>query len=213
MSFLPALAKLALNDMEHIVAGEIAKSKGSQNIETIRARQAHYIKWCDAKHLEDPVGPQSGFQVIVACYIKYVMTGVNYLNKESVRSATCRGYAVDAAKLFTLRGFPSPVDFQDETNWTRILVHNLEREEDIAKQRRPLNALILAEMHAMAQKAGPDSVEAVSCNVTSTGKELGWRSSEHSQAKEDEVSYHVYPSGKKVIKSMCGNNVKFSDKK
>jgi hypothetical protein len=134
------------------------------------------------------------------------------LNKESVRSATCRGYAVDAAKLFTLRGFPSPVDFQDETNWTRILVHNLEREEDIAKQRRPLNALILAEMHAMAQKAGPDSVEAVSCNVTSTGKELGWRSSEHSQAKEDEVSYHVYPSGKKVIKSMCGNDVKFSDK-
>ena len=51
--------------MEHIVAGEIAKSKGSQNIETIRARQAHYIKWCEAKHIEDPVGPQSGFQVIV----------------------------------------------------------------------------------------------------------------------------------------------------
>ena len=66
--------------MDNIVAGEIAKSKGSQNIETIRTRQAHYIKWCEAKHIEDPVGPQSGFQVTVACYIKYVMTGVNYSN-------------------------------------------------------------------------------------------------------------------------------------
>ena len=96
--------------------------------ETTRARQAHFIKWCLAKHIVDPAGPEPGWQLVLAIYVKYVMKGVNYLNKESVRSATCKGYALDAAKLFTLRGFPSPVNFSDDSNWSRILVHNLEVE-------------------------------------------------------------------------------------
>ena len=68
------------------------------------------------------------------------MLGDNYCNLESLRSATCKGYATDAAKLFTLREFSSPVDFSDKTNWTTILINNLEREEDIAVQRRPLDS-------------------------------------------------------------------------
>ena len=120
--------------MGHSVAGEVTKSQASQGLETIRARQAHFIKWCYAKHIVDPVGPESGWQFVLAIYVKYVMTGVNYLNKNSVRSATCKGYALDAARLFTLRGYPSPVDFSDPRCWTRIIVNNPEREEDIAKQ-------------------------------------------------------------------------------
>ena len=113
MSFLSALTRLALDPMGHSVAGEVAKSQASQGLETIRARQAHFIKWCYTKHSADPVGPESGWQVVLAIYVKYVMTGVNYLNKSSVRSATCKGYALDAARLFTLRGYPSPVNFSN----------------------------------------------------------------------------------------------------
>ena len=103
--------------------------------------------------IEDPVGLDEGWQTVVAIYIKYVMTGVNYLNKETVRSATCRGYAIDVGRLFSLRKFPNPVDFNDETNWTKTLVHNLEREEKIACQRNPLSDAIHAEVVNMASTA------------------------------------------------------------
>ena len=70
--------------MGHSVAGEITKSQASVGVETIRARQAHFIKWCLAKHIIDPAGPEPGWQLVLAIYVKYVMKGVNYLNKECV---------------------------------------------------------------------------------------------------------------------------------
>ena len=74
------------------------------------------------------------------CYLhKSVMLGNNYCSLESLRTATCKGCATDAAKLFTLREFSSSVDFSDETNRATILINNLEREEDIAVERRPLD--------------------------------------------------------------------------
>jgi len=80
------------------------------------------------------------------------MTGVNYLNKSSVRSATCKVYALDVARLFTLRGYPNPVIFSDPRCSTRIIVNNLEIEEDIAQQRKPLNASIHVEILKFAAK-------------------------------------------------------------
>ena len=74
--------------MGNFVEQEIAKSTRSQDLETIRARQAHHIKWCRAKCMLDPVGPQKGCNLILAIYVKYVMLGVNYKNLESMRSAT-----------------------------------------------------------------------------------------------------------------------------
>jgi hypothetical protein len=75
------------------------------------------------------VGPQPNWKVVLAIYVKYVMTGANYLNKDSLSTATWKGYAIDAEKLFTVRGFLSSVDFYYKISWTRILVHTLEREE------------------------------------------------------------------------------------
>ena len=197
--------------MGNCVTREIAKSQSSQDIETVRARQAHFIEWAKTKHIVDPVGPQVGFQVVVAYYIKYVMLGENYMDKSGLRSATCKGYAQDVSKLFTLRGFPSPTDFSDKSNWTSILVHNLEREENIAKQRKPLDSKIFAEILKMSEEAGEDSVEALVLNVCAVGRTLGWRKSEHSQTKQDKIDYHVYPSGNKVMKSINGNDVEFRD--
>ena len=81
------------------------------------------------------------------------MGGVNYLNKSSVRSATCKGYALDSTRLVTLRGYPSPVDFSDPRCWARIIIHTLEREEDITKQHKPLDGSIHTEIANIAAKA------------------------------------------------------------
>ena len=102
------------------------------------------------------------------------MGGVNYLNKSSGRSATCKGYALDSTRLVTLRGYPSPVDFSDPRCLTRIIVHKLGREEDIAKQRRPLDAPIHAEISRFSAKVNKDSLEEVVSDVIATGKFLGW---------------------------------------
>jgi len=74
--------------MECIVEREIAKSRSSQDIKAIRARQAHYIQWCVEKGFKDPVGLEPGWRRIVSFYIKYVMIGVNYNNLVTLRSAT-----------------------------------------------------------------------------------------------------------------------------
>ena len=110
---------------------------------------------------------------MLAMYIKEVMTGVNYLNKSSLRSATCKGYALAVERLFLLRNFPSPVDFTDETNWTKTIVHNLEREENIACQRKPLDNKIHAQLITQAKEAGVNSLEASVANVATTGKATG----------------------------------------
>ena len=133
--------------------------------------------------IRDPVGPDIGWQVILAMYIKEVMTGVNYLNKSSLRSATCKGYALAVKRLFLLRNVPSPVDFTDETNWTKTIVHNLEREENIACQRKPLDNKIHAQLITQAKEAGVNSLEASVADVATTGKATGWQASEHSQTK------------------------------
>ena len=107
-------------------------------------------------------------------YTRKVMTGFNYWNKSSLRSATCKGYALAVEKLFLLRNFPSPVDFTDETNWTKIIIHNLEREETIASQRKPLNDKIHAHIISQGNKAGVNSLEAAVADVVSSGKATGW---------------------------------------
>ena len=71
--------------MGHSDAGEVAKSQSNQGVETVRARQA-FIKWCYAKYSEDPTGPKLGWQVVLVIYIKYVVTGVTYLNIDNINS-------------------------------------------------------------------------------------------------------------------------------
>ena len=197
--------------MEHLVAREVANSRASTRAETIRARQAHYIRWTQIKHIEDPVGPQTGFKIIVALYIKYVMLGVNCLNKCTLRSETCKNYAKDIGILFELRNFTNPVDFTDEDNWTSIIVHNLEREENIAKRRKPLNSRIFAVIMERAAKADKDGLDALMANVCAVGRTLGFRRSEICQTRADKVDYHVYPSGKTVMKALNGKSTRFWD--
>lgn len=87
------------------VAREVAESRESNELETIRARQAFWIEWCSKQNIEDPCGPQQGWEQLMAIYAKYVMTGVNFNAMQNVRSKTVRGYVLAAAELFTLRNF------------------------------------------------------------------------------------------------------------
>ena len=88
-----------------VVEREVTKSRASQDLKTIRARQARYIQWCLGKDIKELVGPEPGWELGVSYYINFVMIGVNYNNLATLRSATCRGYAEDVSKLFALRYF------------------------------------------------------------------------------------------------------------
>ena len=149
---------------------------------------------------------------MVACWLKFAMLGINYKNKGTLRSKTSREYAEAVAELFALRGFPSPVNFDDPLNSITILVANQKKEEDVANQRRPLTLLIYAQLQKMAEEAGQDSLEACVFNIVSIGKTVGPRACEFAQKTQTKVKVHRYPSGKEVIKAWIGCDWKFNRK-
>ncbi len=115
-------------------------SQQDKEIETEAARQAHYIQWGLIMGILDPCGYQRGYQRIVAIYIGYLISGVNFRNKDSLRSNTIKGYATGINLLFMLRGMKVPIVLSDPNNMASILINNLIKEEDIARQRGPLDS-------------------------------------------------------------------------
>ncbi len=81
---------------------EVAMSQRDKEIETKAAWQAHYIQRGLIMGILDPCGHQRGYQRIVAIYIGYLISGVNFRNKDSLRSNTIKGYATSINLLFTL---------------------------------------------------------------------------------------------------------------
>jgi len=88
--------------MGYCIDREMAMSQRDKEIETEAARQAHYIQWGLIMCILDPCGHQRGYQRIVAMYIGYLMSGVNFRNKDSLRSNTIKGCATGINSLFTL---------------------------------------------------------------------------------------------------------------
>ncbi len=94
----------------------------------------------------DLCGHQTGYQRIVAIYIKYLMSGVNFRNKDFLRLATIQGYATSINLLFRLQSMEAPVDTPDPNNMAGILINNLVKEEDITRQRSPLERQYLCQV-------------------------------------------------------------------
>ena len=189
---------------------EVAMSRRDKKIETEAARQAHYIQWGLIMGIIDPCGHQRGYQRIVAIYVGYLMSGVNFRNKDSLRSNTIKGYVTGINSLFTLRGMEVPIVLSDPNNMVGILINNLIKEEDIARQRSPLDSNIYAEMLQRSNVSrSPDSEQRTVFNVTTMGCYLGPRVSEYAQTTDKTVDYHVYPSGKQVIKAFIANDFQF----
>ena len=125
---------------------EVAMSRRNKEIETEAAWQAHYIQRGLIMGIVDPCGHQRGYQRIVAIYVGYLICGVNVRNKDYMRSKTIKGYATSINSLFALRGMKAPIVLSDPNNMAGILINNLVKEEDIARQRSPLDSSIYAEL-------------------------------------------------------------------
>ena len=71
--------------------------------------------------IPDPCGIEYGYQRIVAIWVKYIMVGINYYNKDVLRSNTVRGYALAVNTLFRLRGYEPPYRHveQEQHAWDR----------------------------------------------------------------------------------------------
>ena len=200
--------------MGDCVDREMAQSRRGANLETEAARQAHYIKWADILGIPDSCGPYPGYQRIIAIYIKYVQCGVNYNNIPNIRSATVRGYADAVNTLFRLCYLPIPADLLDPNNMMTILINNMMREEQIARQRAPLDNEIFAELRRVAQASKcNDSVNMLLGDVVTLGRYIGPRLSEYAQKTQKTVDVHVYPSGTTVIKAFTANDFVFYDAK
>jgi hypothetical protein len=84
--------------------------------------------------ITDPCGAkQAGYEQIVSCFIKNLMLDHNS------HSATVRGYAKSINMKFCLQNFPIPADFLDRNNICTTLISGREKEENIARQCRPLS--------------------------------------------------------------------------
>jgi hypothetical protein len=154
-----------------------------------------------------------GYEQLVALFIKDVMAGqASYYGLEEVRASTARGYADAVKVLFRKRNFAEPVKCSVIGNVPATLVTNLDSEQDVPAQRSPLDNKIFAQLHAKAAAStSPDSVDNVFFDLLVLARYVGPRSSEYAQTKQSECDYHVYPSGKKVVKAFTANDFVFFD--
>jgi hypothetical protein len=125
-----------------------------------------------------------------------------------------QGYAKVVNNLFKLRSFSPPADLSNPNNMTVILLNNMIQEEDIGRQRTPLDNKNFAELSRTASASKcKDSVIDLLFDVVALGCYIRPRLSEYSQTTQDKVDHHTYPSGKRVIKAFIANNFIFYDEK
>jgi hypothetical protein len=106
-----------------------------------------------------------------------------------------------------------PINVANPNNVSGILINNLFKEEDIARQRIPLDSGIFAKLLCKLNvSCSLDSEQRTLFNLVVLGCYIGPRVSKYVQTTDKNVDYHVYPSGKKVIKAFTVNDFCFFDK-
>ena len=131
--FLPDSVRANLADMGNHVDREMTNSQRGTDLETEAARQIYYIKWSRIMGIPDPCESNVGFLRIVAIYVKYLQSGVNYYNKNNLRSATLHEYATAVNTLFELQKNRLPIDFNGNNNMAGVIINNIIKEGNIAK--------------------------------------------------------------------------------
>jgi hypothetical protein len=163
--------------------------------------------------IKNPCRACPAYKIVMGVYFGFLQYGVNYTNTDCLRATTLVGYAKAILTLFTLRGFPSPINLYDPDNATTMLTTNHKKEEDIAVQQYPLNLEILAQLDTMASSYSlMDSEKNLMFNMTCLGRFIGPHVSEYAQTSSKKVDYNKYPSGNKVIKAFTADNFVFFDK-
>ena len=212
MSALVAELTTDLTHLHSINHQAKSVSKGAQELQTTRSRQAHYLAWCNHNKVCDPVGADPSYNTLIGMYLQNVRLGNNYNNKQTVRSVTLRGYAEVVNKLFSLRGMPLPYVQADKCNDGTIAIANLADEETVALQREPLTEAIAAEAISIGQQADQDSVDSLVANIICLARFVGPRLSEYANKQMKKITYHTWGSGTKIVRSWIAKDFTFYDK-
>jgi hypothetical protein len=107
----------------------------------------------------------------------------------------------------------APVNTSDPNNMAGILIKNLVKEEDIMRQPSPLDSNIFAELlRKLNVSCLLDLEQRTLFDLVALGCYIGPRMSEYAQTTDRNVDYHVYPSGKQVIKTFTAKDFQFFDK-
>jgi hypothetical protein len=97
---------------------------------------------------------------------------------------------------------------------TVILVNNLLKEGDIARQRGPFdNAIFVKLGQVLDTSRDEDQVHNLLFNVAPLGRYTGPYLSAYAQTTQEKVNVHTYPSGTTVMKAFVTNDFIFYDKK
>ncbi len=116
--------------------------------------------------------------------------------------------------LFKLRKIALPAVLMDQNNMTVILVNNMLKEEDIARQWSPLDNSIFAELQQMSKTIrDEDSVHNLLFEDMAFGRYIWPSLSKYAQTTQDKVDVHTYPSGTTVVKAFVANDFVFYDQK
>jgi hypothetical protein len=106
-----------------------------------------------------------------------------------------------------------PINVANPNNISGILINNLVKEEDIARQGSPLDSAIFAKLLCKLNvSCSLDSEQRTLFNLIVLGCYIGSCVSEYVQTTDKNVDYHVYPFGKKVIKAFTANDFCFFNK-
>ncbi len=90
-----------------------------------------------------------------------------------------------------------------------ILLNNMLREEDIARQRAPLDKKIAKLRQTATASKCKDSVSDLLFDVVALSRYIGPCLSKYAQTTQDKVDHHTYPSGKKIIKAFITSDFIF----
>ncbi len=101
------------------------------------------------------------------------------------------------------------VDTSDPNNMADILINNLVKEEDIARQRSLLDSNIFVELLRKSNvSCSPDSEQRTLFNLVALGCYIDpCVSKYYEQTTDKNVDYHMSPSGKKMIKVFTANDL------
>ena len=97
---------------------------------------------------------------------------------------------------------------------TATLINNMLHEEDIARQRAPLDNEIFAKLqHSAMTSKSSNLISNLLFNFVLLSCYIGPHLSKYAQTTQDKVDYHTYLSGKRIIKAFVANSFIFYDEK
>ena len=121
----PAKCRAALFDLGCDVDQELSRSVNAKKVETIRNRQANYLKFCVDHLVPDPCGDGPSYEFLVAAYTKYLTKGIN-IKDISLRATTIRFYLLAVNDMFVRRGFETSFDPYIPGNKPAVFLKNYE---------------------------------------------------------------------------------------